>query len=139
MTKTAKNVWTFLIAGTVAILIPIGVVLLLQKTLAKTVTDDNASVMFAEFGPALHSGNIVHDPLTAAALAREAYQKKSGGILVDGWANPMHVYAILNGRTCELHLQSSGPDGRFGDADDLNYQQTFDLGGGSPTTESTTH
>lgn len=136
MTKVAKNVSTFLIAGIVAVLIPVCVTMLLRKGMAKMLTDDNASVLFGEFASALKQGNIVRDPLTAAEVARQAYQEKSHGILVDGWMHPMHVYAVLNGSSCELHLQSAGPDGNFGNADDLNYQQTFDVGG-KPTTAAT--
>jgi hypothetical protein len=138
MTKVAKNLSTFFIAGTVAVLIPLCVIALLRRAMGKMLTDDNAGIAFVEFGKAIQEGNIVHDPATAVALANSAYLKRTTGILVDGWSRPMHMYAVISGAQCELHIQSAGRDGVFGDADDLNYQQTFDLRGGRPTTAATT-
>jgi hypothetical protein len=59
-------------------------------------------------------------------VADRAYREK-GGVLVDGWSNPMRISAVVQGDSCELILLSAGQDGAFGTADDFTVRKTFDL------------
>lgn len=134
MTSRAKTFWTILISGTIAILLPMTIVTILRRAMGKMITEDNASIVFSEFQAALHQGNIVHDPVAAASVANEAYRNKTNNVLIDGWGKPMNIYAVMHGNSCELDIQSAGPDGNFGDSDDLTLRQTFDLSPSKPST-----
>jgi hypothetical protein len=130
MSSRVKNLWTILICAIVAVLLPITAYTIIRASLAKMITDDNASIVFTEFQTALDHGSTVRDPITAAAVANQAYREKTTGILVDGWGKPMHIYAEIHGTSCELNIQSAGPDGNFGDSDDVTNEKTFDLSPG---------
>jgi hypothetical protein len=130
MSRRAKTFWTILITASIAVLLPITIYHIVRASMARMITDDNASIVFSEFQTALDHGSTVRDPITAAAVANEAYREKTTGILVDGWGKPMHIYAEMHGTSCDLNIQSAGPDGNFGDSDDVTIEKTFDLSPG---------
>jgi hypothetical protein len=127
MSSRAKTFWTILACATVAVLLPVTAYTIIRKSMARMITDDNASIVFSEFQAALDKGSTVRDPITAASVANQAYRDKTSGILVDGWGKPMHIYADIHGASCDLNIQSAGPDGNFGDSDDVTIEKTFDL------------
>lgn len=125
--KRAKTLWTILIAGTIAVLLPITLVHILRSTMGRMITNDNANIVFQEFQLAIDHGSEIHDPRSAAAIAQQAYVEKTKLVLLDGWGNPMHIYAVLQGNSCELNIQSAGPDGKYGTSDDVSIERTFEL------------
>jgi hypothetical protein len=127
MTGRAKTFWTILITGSIAVLLPIVLVKIVRASMGRLITDDNAGIVFTQFQEAINEGAVIHDPITAAAAANEAYEKKTHGILVDGWAKRMNVFAAVEGNSCQLNIQSAGPDGNFGTKDDVTIEQTFDI------------
>jgi hypothetical protein len=118
---------TFVATGVLAVLLPVGLVMAVKALMGPMITRDNASIAFREFQSAIDTGAQIRDPRTATAVATEAYRNKTGGILLDGWNHPMHIYAVVQGTTCQLNIQSAGPDGNFGDGDDLTIEKQFDL------------
>jgi len=130
MSSRAKTFWTIFMCAAIAVLLPVTAYTVIRKSLARMITDDNASIVFSEFQNALEHGSTVRDPITAAAVANQAYREKTSGIVVDGWGKPMHIYAEIHGTSCDLNIQSAGPDGNFGDSDDVTIKKTFDLSPG---------
>ncbi len=122
-----KTFWTILISGSIAVALPVAGVYLVRLMMARMITKDNAGVVFSQFQIAINHGNLIYDPVTAAAVAEQAYRDKTSAVLLDGWGKRMHVYAVIQDKTCALHVQSAGPDGNFGGSDDLDIEQTFEL------------
>jgi hypothetical protein len=127
MSSGVKTFWTIFICAAIAVSLPITLYTIVRRSMARMITNDNAGIVFTEFQNALDHGSAVRDPISAAAVADQAYREKMTGILVDGWGKPMHIYAEIHGTSCDLNIQSAGPDGNFGDSDDVTNEKTFDL------------
>lgn len=123
-----KTAWTVLIALAITLSLACAAYFIISRTMARMITRDNAGIVFDQFQAVLDKGEvIIHDPATAASVAERAYREKMSGPPVDGWANLMRISAVIHGNSCQMTVQSAGPDGAFGTADDMLMQRTFDL------------
>jgi len=126
--KGTRTFLTVLIAFAVTLPLPFIAYFGFTRLMAPKITRDNAGIVLDLFQAALDKGDaIIHDPVTAATVADQAYRAKMDGPPVDGWANLMRISAVIHGDSCAMTVLSAGPDGAFGTRDDIAIQRSFDL------------
>ena len=134
-----RSVLTFFICAVIFISLPIGVYFTFKSVGSRMITQDNAGIVFDEFQAALDKGAMIHDNALAIDVAEQSYHERMHQYALDGWGRQFRFYASAKGSTCVLTLQSAGPDGTFGTADDISLSRTYDLSvTNKPATRPTT-